>query len=201
MPTRPNISDCVRVIVPFKISGVFVGQTHVDFHINGGFTWAQSLADDIIGIVGDALIANNVNDAQGTAVTIPEWELRNLDSNNRDSLFVESTYAGGETSNLLPYNVAALVSLRTGFSGRSNRGRAYWMGYTEASSVGNTFNATSLANLAGAYTDMQANIDTYQTGSPPAVVSFTNATHRDVDSIFVESDWATMRPRLSRARA
>jgi len=32
-------------------------------------------------------------------------------------------------------------------------------------------------------------------------VSFTNATHRDVDSIFVESDWATMRPRLSRARA
>lgn len=200
MPSRPNISDCLRVILPFHISGAFVGQTHVDFHIQGGFSFNQALADDVVGIIGAALLANNVDDALGTAVTIPEFEVIDLDNASHDPLFVTSAFVGGETSNLLPYNVAALVSLRTGFSGRSNRGRAYWLGYTEASSVGNAFNTTSQTNLESAYEDIQTNIDADTPGSSLTVVSFTNATHRDVTSISVEPNWATMRPRLSRAR-
>jgi hypothetical protein len=200
MPTQPAINDCVRVIIPFKIAGVFVAQTHIDFHLNGGFTFNQALANDVIGIVGNALVANNVDDALGTAVSIPEWELHDLDNPAHDPLFVTSSFAGGETSNLLPYNVAALVSLRTGFTGRSNRGRCYWFGYTEASSVGNVFNVTSQTNLAGAYTDIQVDIDTLLSGSSITVVSFTNASRRDVTSFNVESSWATQRNRLERAR-
>jgi len=200
MPPQPAINDVCRVIIPFVISGQFAGQTHIDFRIEGGFSFNQALADTVIGIVGDALVANNVNDALGTAVTVPEWELHDLDNPNHDPLFVTSSFAGGETSNLLPANVAALVSLRTGFSGRSNRGRCYWLGYTEASSVQNTFNVTSQTNLASAYTDIQIGIDADTPGSSICVTSFTNATKRDVTSFNVESSWATMRPRLDRVR-
>lgn len=200
MPSRPAINECVRVLVPFHIAGQFVAETHIDFHIEGGFTWQQSFADTVVDTIGTALLGNNVDDALGTAVSVPEWQVIDLDNPNHEPLFVTSTFVGGEASNLLPYNVAALVSLRTGFSGRSNRGRAYWFGYTEASSVGNAFNTTSQTNLAGAYTDMQVDIDVNFPGSALAVVSFTNATHRDVTSINVEASWATMRPRLSRAR-
>jgi len=200
MPSRPPINESCRVILPYLISGSFAGQTHIDFHIEGGFTWQQSFADTVVDTIGTALLGNNVDDALGTAVTIPEWVVYDLDNPNHDPLFVTSTFQGGETSNLLPANVAALVSLRTGFSGRSNRGRAYWIGYTEASSVENTFNVTSQTNLAGAYTDIQVDIDVNFPGSAMAVVSFTNATHRDVTNINVESSWATMRPRLSRVR-
>jgi hypothetical protein len=200
MPPRPAINDCVRILVPFKIGGVFVAETHIDFHLDGGFTWSQALADDVVGVVGTALIGNNIDDALGTAVSVPEFQVIDLNNPNHDPLFVTSTFTGGEASNLLPYNVAALVSIRTGFSGRSNRGRAYWFGYTEASSVGNTFNVTSQTNLAGFYTDLQVDIDNYQAGSAVCVVSFANATSRDAVSFNVESSWATMRPRLSRAR-
>jgi hypothetical protein len=200
MPSRPAISDCVRVILPFLFSGQFCGQTHIDFHIQGGFSFNQSLADDVVGIIGAALVANNVDDALGTAVTIPEWDVIDLDNPAHDPLFVTSAFAGGETSNLLPCNVAALVSLRTGFSGRSNRGRAYWLGYTEASSVGNVFNATSQTNLASAYEDIQTNIDADTPGSSICVVSFKNASHRDVTSFNVEGTWATQRNRLERSR-
>lgn len=200
MPSQPPISDVCRVIIPFLFSGVFCGQTHVDFRIQGGFAWNQDLADTVIGIVGDALVANNVDDALGTAVTVPTWELHNLDNPNRDPLFVTSSFAGHEASNLLPCNVAALVSIRTGFTGRSNRGRAYWTGYTEASSVGNVFNATSQTNLASAYDDMQTNIDADTPGSSMVVVSFKNSSKRDVTSFNVEGTWATQRNRLERVR-
>jgi hypothetical protein len=200
MPSRPNINDCLRVLLNFHIGGQFAGQTHMDFHINGGFSFNQALADTVVGIIGAALLANNVDDALHTSLTIPEFVVVDLDNNAHDPLFVTSSFVGGETSNLLPANVAALVSLRTGFSGRSNRGRSYWLGYTEASSVGNVFNVTSQTNLESAYEDIQTNIDADTPGSALTVVSFTNATHRDVTSITVEGTWATMRPRLERAR-
>jgi hypothetical protein len=200
MPPNPSINDTARVIIPFKIGGSFAGQTHMDFHFSGGFTWEQGFADDVVDVIGSALLANNVDDALSTQLTIPEWEVHDLDNTNHEPLFVESTFVGGETSNLLPANVAALVSLRTGFSGRSNRGRSYWIGYTEASSVANTFNVTSQTNLAGAYTDIIVDIDTGFPGATMCVVSFTNASQRAVTSVNVESTWATQRNRLERVR-
>jgi hypothetical protein len=59
--------------------------------------------------------------------------------------------AGGSTDLPLPNNVSLAMSLRTGLSGRSFRGRSYIVGLTQGAVVGNTVNTSEIAALLTAY--------------------------------------------------
>jgi hypothetical protein len=200
MPPVPAINNALRVLANFRIGDAFLGQTHFDFKMVS-FDFDQSSAEDVVSMIGEALLGNDVDGALSTDVTIPLWEVHWLDDPDLAPIFVDSDFTGGEAGDPLPPNVAAIVSFHTGFSGRSHRGRSYWPGFTEASADGVNFNTTSAGNLGAAYFDIQGGIDDIASGSKLGVISMKNATVLAVDTLFVEPTFATQRRRLGRLRA
>jgi hypothetical protein len=198
---RPTIDRGYRVLLNFYNGGVFMAQTHMDFRANPNPDWGPTFASDLVNEIGDELLANNIDDALGTAITIPDWVVQNFDDPTQADIHVASEFVGGEASNLLPNNVSAIASLRTDRRGRSFRGRAYWPGYTEASSVNNTFNATSQANLQAFYDEILGGIPIGLPVLSPCILSIKNAIATVITSVTVEGTWATQRRRLERARA
>lgn len=199
MPTRPQINNAYRVLLKFTVSDLFLGETHFDFVIPT-FPFDDVSCGDLVDMIGTALTTNNVNDALSDEVRIPEWTVQNFDDPTRADITIPSSFQGGETGQILPENVAALVSLRTPLRGRSHRGRAYWPGYTEASADGSAFSPTSAGNLASAYADVVTGVDGLYATAHMAVLSMKLATASAVSSILVEASFATMRKRLSRIR-
>lgn len=64
---------------------------------------------------------------------------------------VSPPLAGTATGGDLPSNVAAVTTFYTGFTGRSNRGRVYNGGQTDAQVVGNTLQTTYVAGMLVAW--------------------------------------------------
>jgi len=62
---------------------------------------------------------------------------------------------GGSSDLPLPNNVSLAMSLRTGLSGRSFRGRNYIVGLTQAAVVGNTVNTSEISALLTAYESLR----------------------------------------------
>lgn len=76
----------------------------------------------------------------------------------------EATYvftpasAGTATGDSLPNNVSLAISLRTGLTGRSARGRWFWYGFTEGQVDASRVNPTTVGILQGALTQLLADI-------------------------------------------
>lgn len=62
--------------------------------------------------------------------------------------------AGGDSNPASPNSTTLAVSFRTGVSGRSYRGRNYWIGLTEPNVVNSTVSTTLAAAVAAAYAGM-----------------------------------------------
>lgn len=72
----------------------------------------------------------------------------------------------------LPGNNAFCVSLRTGLTGRSARGRWYWAGLTEGQVVDNTVNSGTVTSIVAALDNL---IDAIRSGPiEPVIVSFVS---------------------------
>lgn len=198
--TRPTINNCYRVLLSFTFDSIFAAETHIDIRIPT-FPFDDTSCGDLVTLIGTALLDNQVDDAIGTDWAIPEWTVQNFDDPTRADITIPSEFVGGENGDPLPQNVAALVSLRTPLSGRSNRGRAYWPGYTEASADGSRFLITSQGHLADFYTQLVDDLDSFTWPGQLVVMSIKNATAQLVSSILVEPDFATQRRRLTRARS
>lgn len=76
--------------------------------------------------------------------------------------------AGDSADPLLPNNVAWCISLRSGLTGRSARGRWYWCGLTENQVTGNLVLTTPADSIVAA---MQNLIDTIQSLSANVVIA------------------------------
>jgi len=59
---------------------------------------------------------------------------------------------GGDTNAASPNNVSLAISFRTGLSGRSYRGRNYWIGFTEPNVTNNQIDGTLVNSILAAYT-------------------------------------------------
>jgi hypothetical protein len=70
----------------------------------------------------------------------------------------------------LPGNVTICVSLRTGLTGRSARGRWYWVGLGEGQVVENTLNAGVAVSITAAMDNLINAMNAIN--SPPLIVSF-----------------------------
>jgi len=61
---------------------------------------------------------------------------------------------GGDSNPATPNSTTIAISFRTGLSGRSYRGRNYWLGLTEPNVVNNSVSSTLLQDVADAYAGM-----------------------------------------------
>jgi len=111
-------------------------------------------------------------------------------------LFITPPQQGGSASPGLPGNVAFCLRLRTGSPGRSNRGRKYFSGLTEAVVTGNQVGSGFATDLAAAVSDLNATL--IATGWQLAIASYTNSTIALVQSIgFFDLNTDSMRRRLA----
>jgi len=195
-----TINNAVRVLLRFTINGAFLGETHMDFVQASEYTHNHENAQTLVEDIGAAITAGNVNDAWGSDVRVPLFTVHNFDNPNLADIDITSELAGVETGDPLPYNTAALVKLTTGFSGRSNRGRMYVPGYTEASSDGAAVNSTTRNNLTDLFPAINTAVGADFVDMTLGVLSMKNETGHVATSITCEPSWATMRKRLSRLR-
>lgn len=78
--------------------------------------------------------------------------------------------AGNVASPALPSNVTFATSFRTGLSGRSFRGRGYWIGLAESMVLNNTLDATQAGLIRDAWEEFDNELGTISMGH--VVVSF-----------------------------
>lgn len=62
--------------------------------------------------------------------------------------------AGSAAFNVMPSNVTVAISFRTALRGRSNRGRAYWIGMVDENVVGDSINSGFQAALIAAWGEL-----------------------------------------------
>lgn len=77
---------------------------------------------------------------------------------------------GAATGDSLPNNVALALSLRTGLTGRSARGRWFWYGFVEGQVDASRVNPTTVGILQGAMTQLLTDISAL--GYQWSIVSF-----------------------------
>lgn len=97
-----------------------------------------------------ALLANSVEQAyidnlapqQGAAVDLVLVRATDVSADDSFGYEIEPSSAavGARNEQIMPGNVTVVTKFATGRTGRSNRGRAYWVGLTEIQCGGNTLN-------------------------------------------------------------
>jgi hypothetical protein len=139
----------------------------------------------IVTLLSDQLFINNIKVRWLGATTGPETEL-----------FITPGLQGGSASPGLPGGTAFCIRLRTGSPGRSNRGRKYFSGLTEAVVSGNQVGSGFAGDLAAAVNDLQQAL--IVEGWQLAIASYTNATIALVSDIgFFDLNVDSMRRRLA----
>lgn len=148
MPFVP-VPNVVEVNINQRLHGQQVQNTLYGFR---GATWdltnMEILAGEIITWVGTALYT-----VLSTDISLASVSVRSL--NVQSGLVFEAvpsvTVNGDSPSAALPGNVALVASFRSGFAGRSRRGRNYVAGIPEPAVLGNTAQTTFADALRVAY--------------------------------------------------
>lgn len=101
-----------------------------------GLLWQTNMMP----LMSSQVILNEVNAIQLVPVPAPTaaWSPSTL-------------IVGGDNGAAMPNNVTTTITFRTGLSGRSYRGRNYWIGITEPNVVNNTVNNGLILNILAAY--------------------------------------------------
>lgn len=192
-------ADVAKVEMRYTWDGQYV-ENVFHFEKTGGYdeTSLDQLAQDVV----EAYLAE-LNPLQANTLTLREVYVRDMST----EFGLESTYAtahaGQAESPPLPNNVSLAVSFRTGLSGRSNRGRMFYLGLTEGQVVNNAVQTSPLAAIVTAVTDFIDYVQT-ESGVQFVIVSYcsnntwrTNAQVTPVTTILVvDPTIDSMRRRL-----
>jgi len=145
----PNI---VAVELRCTLDGQNVENTwHVNVFHEPTVADLVALANNIATVVIGSWLTN-----LSDQLTFREIHLRSLHTANgveHTAAFPANT-TGSLVSPVMPSNVTLCVSLRSQSSGRSARGRLYWMTLTELDVVGNTVASGRVGTIVGAVQDM-----------------------------------------------
>lgn len=112
--------NCVQVVFSWTQDGIPVSNT---LHLEKSTGYSQVDLDALTSDL-DAFVASDMVDLMGSATVYNQVEARGL-SSAIDLISVNNTSAGafGPGAAPLPNNVTKAITLRTGFTGRSARGR------------------------------------------------------------------------------
>lgn len=165
--------------------------------VAGGLVVNQALANTVGSAIKAALTTSGLGAQLGTTIALANVGIRDIrGANLAEYTDTGAAVAGTGAGDILPPNVAACCTLRTGFAGKSFRGRVYFFGFTEASSgsLGTAISAVPTAVeafVAAAGTAMGAS------GITHAVVSRLRAQSNAVIAADMRTQsWNTQRRRL-----
>lgn len=143
------IPDTVEININQTLHGEQVQNTLYAYREAGwDAATAEELAGEMIVWVGDSLYP-----LLSSNIFLTEVAVRDLTTASGIIFNATPTtpVTGGLGGPALPGNVAVVASFRTGFAGRSYRGRNYVAGWVEADVTGNAISPTVADALAAAY--------------------------------------------------
>lgn len=153
----------------------------------GGYTLGslQNLANSL-----DSWAAIQYRPIVSNEVTYLRTEVRGLEfENDQVAQQGAGTGVGGIAVARLPMNVSFAVKRASGLTGRSARGRVYWVGLTEAQVVADTVIVAARNSILAALNNLHASI--ILTGWENVVVSrYSNGVKRPVGVTFGFPGWS-----------
>jgi len=125
----PNATNVVRVEMRYQCEGERVENV---FHVHGTSAWDTGSLGDL-GLAFFDWWNDNLKNIQSTQTTLREIYLLDLTTSpGLEYTFVTGLPGGGlDSAAAIANNVTACISWRTGFAGRSQRGRTYHIGMTK----------------------------------------------------------------------
>lgn len=157
-----------------EVRALKAGQ-HIEnrFHINAGHTPALADIVAVHPIIANSILTDWLPELPAD-VTLVSVFYRSLETENDVQLeapFVTGT-VGTHSGADSPNQNTLCISLRSGMSGRSARGRLYWLGLSEDMTSGNVVDATPAAAIVSALQGLQAGLATAL--YPLTIVSYIN---------------------------
>jgi hypothetical protein len=175
------------------------------FHVKVGATNPSQAECAAVAAMAEAWWQGSVKPLVGSELELREIHCQSLaEVNGPQATFSAGLPEPGTlVSQCLPGNVAFCVSLRSGLSGRSARGRWYWAGLVEAQVAGNVVDAGAVAAIVSAMDGLLTAVTGI--GADPIIVSYyTNGALRPggpvyfiiTDALAVDSVVDSQRGRL-----
>lgn len=165
--TFQSVPDCAEVVIQGSIAGQGVANV-VNFHQPGGYNQASI---DALAAAADAWVGANYLPIFANSVTYLQCLVRGLQS-VIDLTGTNGTNTGPGTlaGSGMPANATLCVTLRTGFTGRSARGRFYvWPFASSVLVTSQTVSPTYASNCAAAL--LQLRSDAQAIGWEMSIVS------------------------------
>jgi hypothetical protein len=128
------IPNCIQVVLNWSLEDGKLAHNVLHGRVTGSFTPTAPIAQAIFAGLSSGANWTPIASALAATTLFTGVSLRDLRVANMP--LVSSTGAavpGSSATEALPNEVAAVVTLRTAFAGRSARGRIYTMGYTVGS--------------------------------------------------------------------
>lgn len=167
-------------VVEVQWRGTFDSQLVMNrIHVNVLTTPTQATCQAVANACGPWW-TTNVRAIVATNVSMREVYVKSLHVANAPDATFSSGFpsSGTATGDSLPNNVSLAVSLRTGLTGRSARGRWYWYGFVESQIDANTVSPGMVSTIDGAITNLLSTINglgyqwvivSYRSGGAPRV--------------------------------
>lgn len=198
-----SVPDVAQVSIIFKQNGITM-QNSFYAHHPGGYSLAnlEALAAEI-----DARVDGNFKVRQPIECEYLRTEVRGLDTEN-DLVAENSDNAGFGLDNAdpLPNNVTFAIKKQSGLTGRSARGRAYWIGIPNDKLTASNENILTTAYvdfIVAAIDAMRTGIEVVGTWEAVLVSRFANGVKRTegvtfpwVSTTFIDRTVDTQRGRL-----
>jgi hypothetical protein len=172
-------------------------------HFSNPSGWASSSLLDLA-LAVDQAWEDNVRLLVAPTVLLKEVTAQDVSVDEGAGNSVTVLAAGTNASAALPDNCTLAISFRTGFAGRSRRGRLYHVGMTEAQAVGDKLAAGAQAVFLTAYETMFSDIAAAVPDTLHVIVSYchdgawrADALVTPVNGYIVDDTMDSMRKRLS----
>lgn len=198
-----SVPDTAEIGVLYTLNGVAV-QNVFYAELAGGYTLADlaALANSM-----DSQIQGTWKAQQPVEAVYVRVEVRGLAVEN-DLIASNNSNAGPgvHAGTPMPNNVTFAIKKTSGLTGRSARGRTYWIGIPEGELTAadeNFLNATYVGAVVNAVDSIRSSINGTPLWAPVLVSRFTGGVARDfgktfpwVDSVAVDSRLDTQRGRM-----
>lgn len=180
-----SVPETAEINVIYTYNGETV-QNVFYAEMSGGYTLAnvQELADEV-----DIAVGENWLDIQPPEAVYQRIEVRGLEFQN--DVFATAnlnTGPGEDLSSALPNNVTISIKKTSGLTGRSARGRTYWIGIPQSQITASNENILASAFIAEVEVEVgriRTRINTTGTWEAVLVSRFTNGAERPVGVTFV----------------
>lgn len=198
-----SVPETAEVDIIFTLNGVTVQNTHYARH-PGGYILSdlQALADTI-----DGAFVTNSQDDSPSEVTYVRTEVRGLEFENDQVASANTNSASGtHGGDALPNQVTFAIKKVSGQTGRSARGRVFWVGIPDSETVAadeNFLVQTYVDNIVANIDWIRTLINTTSFWTAVLVSRFTAGAKRDegvtfpwIDTLAVDNRLDTHRGRL-----